>query len=296
MKKYYCEELSQIPRKIWFLWFQGMDNAPFVVRKCYESWKERNPNWELIFLSDENLSHYASLALPPEKIYKLTKALYSDFIRLELLSKYGGVWVDSTCFCVDSLDNWLGEYTSSGFFAFYQPAPDRVMSSWFLASEKGHPIVVKLIENLIYYWLKNDLSNEGKEWLIEKLNTLFNRNSLTTKYWFSFIVTKIFKAFPYCALHYKFAELVMTVPECFAIWNNTKKFNANIPHKLQHAGLFSPLVEEIKKEIDNKKVPLYKLTWKYNHADLKEGSILHYLFESLQINETTKQAITTHSL
>lgn len=38
-----------IPKKIWFLWYQGLSEAPLVVKKCYESWKKYNPDWEVIF-------------------------------------------------------------------------------------------------------------------------------------------------------------------------------------------------------------------------------------------------------
>lgn len=274
---------NKFPKIIWFLWFQGLEQAPLVVQKCYKSWQGRNPNWEVRFLSNENLREYVNLALPQGKEGTLTVALYSDFIRLNILSKYGGVWVDATCFCMDSLDNWLNGCIGSGFFAFCNPDQDRLIASWFLAAEKGNYIVVKLYNDLCSYWGNNDLCNHDKKFLLEKIDTLLNRNTSTTKYWFSFVVTKIFKVFPYCAFHYKFTELLRHDPMFLAIWNNTKKISADIPHAIQHAGMFGELTEGIKKEIDNKKSPLYKLTWKYSPADLKQGCPLHYLLETLSI-------------
>ena len=107
-----------IPKKIWFLWYQGLSQAPLVVIKCYESWKKYNPDWEVIFLDENNLKNYITLSLPKEKLCELSKNHQSNLTRLELLSKYGGVWADATSLCRVPLDNWLEDYTQAGFFAF----------------------------------------------------------------------------------------------------------------------------------------------------------------------------------
>lgn len=38
-------ESARIPKTIWFLLFQGLGNAPYVLRKCHESWVTKNPGW-----------------------------------------------------------------------------------------------------------------------------------------------------------------------------------------------------------------------------------------------------------
>ena len=40
--------------KIWICWFQGMENAPEIVKKCYKSVVENNPDKEVIVLTTEN--------------------------------------------------------------------------------------------------------------------------------------------------------------------------------------------------------------------------------------------------
>ena len=33
-----------IPKKIWMMWDQGLDNAPLSVKQCHESWVKKNPD------------------------------------------------------------------------------------------------------------------------------------------------------------------------------------------------------------------------------------------------------------
>ena len=38
------ENKNVIPRKIWMMWDQGLDNAPLSVKQCHESWVRKNPD------------------------------------------------------------------------------------------------------------------------------------------------------------------------------------------------------------------------------------------------------------
>lgn len=281
----------QIPKRIWFLWFQGMAQAPLVVRRCYDSWLANNPDWEMVFLCNDNLADYVQVEryLPQQKISQLSNAHLSDLVRLDLLSKFGGVWVDSTCFCMRSLDAWLGEFIGSGFFAFHQPGRDRVLSNWFLVSQKDNPIVVKMFRNLVLYWSRNEFSNVGKERVIGILTRWLCRNSYTTRYWLSFPVRKFLRVYPYFVFHYQFAKLVGDDPECKRIWDNMKKFSAVVPHEIYRAGVLNPLSESIKERIDQKYSPVYKLTWKYDPDLLVDGCILDYLFNGDSVRESSER-------
>ena len=133
-----------IPRTVWILWHQGLDKAPLVVQKCVESWIKENPCWDVVVLDAESLKKYVTPDLPPEKLATLDLTKQSNLIRLQLLSDYGGVWADATLLCLRPLDEWIDECTASGFFAFAFPdGSSRVLSTWFLASQRQCPIVVK---------------------------------------------------------------------------------------------------------------------------------------------------------
>lgn len=275
------QEPRLIPRKLWILWFQGLDNAPFLVRKCIDSWLELNVGWEIVILTDENLSDYIVPDLPAEVYRELPATKQSNLIRLQLLAKYGGVWADATTMCMAPLDEWIDDYASSGFFAFNRPGVDRVMANWFIASIQNGPIVSKLREIYRSFYTDNsfDIVSKRQRRIIQRLESILNRSEKTTRFWLSPIVTKIFKVYPFYIFHYMFERLVARDSECKTIWKNTQKVSADLPHKIQVVGLFSPLSEALKAEIDAKQVPVYKLTWKYDHSQYCDSSLLYYLLE-----------------
>ena len=82
--------------------------------------------------------------LPPEAL--------SDCVRVALLARYGGVWVDSTCYCLRPLDEWLYERLPNGFFAFARPGGERLLSSWFLAAAANNHIIERWRELALKYW------------------------------------------------------------------------------------------------------------------------------------------------
>jgi hypothetical protein len=269
------QDFLKIPKKIWFLWLQGIDESPPIVRVCRNSWVANNPTWDFHFLTYDNLATYSDIDI--EAFDHLGKSQVADLIRLNLLSRHGGVWVDATCFCTRDLDSWLPAYTKSGFFAFENPGRDRAISSWFLASSPNNLLVASLYSALSQYLDNPSLSNDGKKVRRAVLERVLSINLWTTSLWFSSIVVKIFRVYPYFAFHYMFAELLRNDGQCAAIWEATPKLSAKIPMRLQQVGLFRTLEPAIKREIDDRQVPLYKLIWQYDLERSSEGCTLAYL-------------------
>ena len=216
--------------------------------------------------------------VPKEKISGLSLNHQSDLIRLALLSEYGGVWADATTFCINPLDEWIDDYAKSGFFVFSKPGPDRMISNWFLASEKGNLVVSKLYKHLAAYWINNNFKEPNKlqRKIIRGLSHRLNRSEKTTKYWFTPVVTKIFRVYPYFVFHYMFERLISLDVEVKRIWTNTYYASADGPALAYYLDLLSPLTNEIKKQIDNNPAPLYKLDWRYGN-NIPENSVLSYI-------------------
>lgn len=141
------------PKVIWMLWLQGWDNAPSVALASRASWTNRNPGWCVHALDQSSLTRF----LPEGDVVRLldvdkpAEAL-SDQIRLELLNRYGGVWADATTICARPLDDWLSDSMPHGFIALSRPGPDRMISTWFLAAEKGSEIVESWRYAAKAYW------------------------------------------------------------------------------------------------------------------------------------------------
>jgi len=144
--------------KVWVCWLQGMEQAPEIVQRCYESLQKNLPDREIILLTEENYRDYVTF--PPyiqEKIKKgiISRTHMSDLLRLELLIRYGGTWIDSTVYC----SGWqIPKYMlDSDLFMFQDLKPGldghaTRISSWFITACTNHPILL-LTRQLVYeYW------------------------------------------------------------------------------------------------------------------------------------------------
>jgi hypothetical protein len=284
----------ELQKIIWILWLQGFASAPELVKKCVSSWQRHNPNWKVIFLDDTNYKEYIDIddiiALNRDTI---SPQAWSNIIRINLLTKYGGVWADSTCYCINSLDSWIPPYMATGFFAFERPAEERLLSSWFMASTKGCHLTETYCRQVNDFWRTYRFPHQKKPGgkravkLIGKL--LNNRTAWLASLWVHPLTVKLFKLHPYHWFHYLFYRLVHTDEKCGRLWSQTPKYSADVPHRLLPAGLLNPLTPEIKAAIDSRKDPFYKLTWR-RAEEMKPGCILDYLLNS---NHPANTAIST---
>lgn len=267
---------ENVPRTIWFLWFQGLDKAPYVVRKCHESWVAKNPGWRVACLDDESLKTVASTDYYAGSFATLSRQQRSDLLRLDLLARHGGVWADATCFCMQPLDRWLPANLDSGFFAFSRPRAERIISTWFLAAEPGNLLVSRLFEFMSGYWGSHPFRGD-RQALSSRALTRFLRVSPRTRSWlFSQVVRDWLAISPYYAMHFAFEKLVREDPECARVWARTPQVSAVLPHRLRRAGLLSPASAAIRSEIDRREVPIYKTAWNLEQA-IPESSTLGYL-------------------
>lgn len=242
-------------KNIWMLWYQGEDSAPWLVRQCIESWRKHNPQFNIIVLDSLTIKNYIDL---PANIDFLSMQMLSDLVRLELLSRYGGVWVDATVYCRKPLNEWILKYTKSGFFAFSSPGKDRMISSWFLYSNKGN--------NLVGRFLK-----EYKKYVTEKSRRLagriLNRLIRKTDWWFKPVIRKCLNFYPYFAIHYMFGYLYNCDKYFAGIWNKTPKISADIPHFFALRGFSFSADEDLKRTLLSEDAPMYKLNWKKTFKD-----------------------------
>ena len=97
---------------IWTLWMQGYKNAPELVKCTIDSirkFAELN-NFQFILLEEDTIEKYIVFPkLIKEKmdlgIIDYTKI--SDILRVSLLAKYGGTWVDATIYMKEEFDSSL---------------------------------------------------------------------------------------------------------------------------------------------------------------------------------------------
>jgi len=272
---------TKVPRKLWIMWLQGLDEAPFVVKKCIESWKLHNDTWDIVILTEQNLNQVVQLAISPDRLAQLSRTKRSNLIRMNLLSEHGGVWADATTYCMKPLDDWIDEASTSGFFAFSNPSETRILGNWFLASHPGNYLVGRMNREQTSFFGDNQFRNDslpGRA-ILFVLRKLFNRNIKSTTYWLSPIVIRFFRVYPYFIFHYIFAKVVADDVECDRIWERTPKMSADGPHLIHHMGHLSRLDVKKMERLVNDDAPLYKLSWKFREERYKPETPLHFLLE-----------------
>lgn len=153
------QNYRDIPKIIWMFWDSGFENAPEVVQLSVRSWQEMNPDYEVILLSNDNLEQYlgfdfnAIFQISTARCLPATKA---DLLRLHLLSKHGGIWVDATTFCLTPLSQWLASAIEHcGLFNFrHKYDISCPVEAWFIASPKSSIIINKVLKLMVDYIFK----------------------------------------------------------------------------------------------------------------------------------------------
>jgi mannosyltransferase OCH1-like enzyme len=122
-----------IPRRLHQIWL-GPNPLPEEFAAYRETWRMHHPDWELKLWTEENLPSdlrrhevYDRLRVPAER---------ADILRLEVLWREGGVYVDTDFECRQSLEPFVGEVD---FFTAYLK-PGR-MNNAIIGATARHPIL-----------------------------------------------------------------------------------------------------------------------------------------------------------
>lgn len=110
------QKLSNTEQNIFLMWFQGYEQMPLIIKKCFESVKKQFPNRKIILITENNFNEYISLdSIIIDKYKKgtITRTTLSDIIRAKLLYEYGGMWIDATIFLSKAFDE---EYFQSELY------------------------------------------------------------------------------------------------------------------------------------------------------------------------------------
>lgn len=159
-------DLDQKRSKIvWFCWLQGLENAPELVLACYNSLKLYLTDREIKVINNENWTDYVEL---PDYIIKkwekgrIPAALFSDLLRLALLIKYGGTWIDSTVLCTGfncSKAQEFKAYLDADLFLFQYTKHGSIpvsISNWFISACSNNEVLIMLRDMLYAYWTDFD--------------------------------------------------------------------------------------------------------------------------------------------
>jgi mannosyltransferase OCH1-like enzyme len=130
----------RIPRIFHQIWV-GPDPFPEECVAYQETWIRHHPAWELRLWTEENLP----ADLERREAYELLRrpAERADILRLELLYRSGGVYVDVDFECLRALDPLIED---AEIFAGYRK-PRRVNNA-IVGSVPGHPVLAQAIRQI----------------------------------------------------------------------------------------------------------------------------------------------------
>jgi mannosyltransferase OCH1-like enzyme len=129
-----------IPHIFHQIWV-GPDPLPEEQRRYQESWLRHHPGWELRFWTEENLP--SGLRRPEAAERLRSPAERANILRLELLWREGGVYVDTDFECLRSVEPLLG----GAELVISLAKPGRVNNA-FMAAVPGHPLLDEALERL----------------------------------------------------------------------------------------------------------------------------------------------------
>ncbi|GAB5369428.1 hypothetical protein AAMO2058_001403700 [Amorphochlora amoebiformis] len=140
-------------KTIWGYWADGEENMPDFYKLCVQTWRIQNPFWDVVLLNKGTVLKYLSKSELPPKFQKMKPHGASDHIRLGLLAKYGGVWLDVSILLRESMDSiaWGNiEEGSAEFVGTYNPIYGSAhlgnrdfVESWFLATKRHNPFIFR---------------------------------------------------------------------------------------------------------------------------------------------------------
>jgi len=151
-------ELNNNFKNIFCFW--NSEIIPPLINECLKNFKKKLPEWNVILLNEKTIHILIDETEFPKNYNKLTIPQKSDWIRLILLYKYGGLWMDSSIIInVPSEINYMYDkvfkenyqlagysycnllYTFDNYYAF---------ESWFMISNKNSEIVYKWLKEYEY--------------------------------------------------------------------------------------------------------------------------------------------------
>jgi mannosyltransferase OCH1-like enzyme len=90
-------------RNIFLFWVGKEYSLISLLRKLIILHSKNGKGYKVILLNNENISNYISNI--PENYYNLKPAHQADFIRVNIICEYGGIWLDSDTLVIDKLDS-----------------------------------------------------------------------------------------------------------------------------------------------------------------------------------------------
>ncbi len=148
---------------IWVMWWQGEEGMPPIVKTCYETLKAAADSHPVHLITRDNYSQYVDF---PSYILKkvergtITLTHFSDLMRVSLIARHGGLWVDSTI--LPGMPITIGADTKLYTLRTHDYFGDKFIAhcrwtGFLIGAGAGNPLFVRTRELFLRYWKVHDL-------------------------------------------------------------------------------------------------------------------------------------------
>ena len=126
-----------IPKKIHYLWISETKTP--AVERCLASWKKHLNDYEIMEWNSTNFP-YSEFLFAKEAFSKKKWAFVTDYFRLWVLEKFGGIYLDADVTVNDNFDKFLEKKLFIG-----TEFTDQI-AAHVIGAEAGHPFLRRCLE------------------------------------------------------------------------------------------------------------------------------------------------------
>lgn len=129
-----------IPKVIHYCWFGGNEKDS-LTKNCIASWKKYCPDFEIMEWNESNYN-FSSNKYAKEAYEQRKWAFVTDYVRLDVIYQYGGIYFDCDVELIKRIDGLL-KYNA--FFGFEETANINTGSGF--GAKKGYYVIQELLND-----------------------------------------------------------------------------------------------------------------------------------------------------
>lgn len=231
---------------IWVFWWDGILNMPEIIRLCQKSKVNHAGTHSVILLSKDNIRDYVDF---PDYVWtqftenRLKIQHLADMIRVQLIQRYGGIWLDASVFCAKEIPDRFFEvplYSLKGKDDDYFVSRNQ-WTTFIIGGQKG---------NLLCSFLN--------EFFIEYCKT---KKPFIDYFMFDCAIALAYRFIP--KVKNELDSLEKAAGDCY--WMNDK--------------LYKKWDASLRKEFSEQESVFYKIPWRHSVAEVGKDTFYGYLLE-----------------
>jgi alpha 1,6-mannosyltransferase len=150
-----------IPKIIWQTYKNNFKDLPDYALSAAETWINKNPEWQYNYMSDDDVMDFVreNFGHRWEKIFNSCPVgvMKADIWRIMVLYINGGMYTDLDTTCNVPIDSWLDKISDKKIIL--NAEHEIHIQQWTFLSEKNHPILSYMLDNIDKAFDSPDYSN-----------------------------------------------------------------------------------------------------------------------------------------